>query len=189
MIRGGFPLGGGWVEGAHGGYVFSNQQGQIYDRAFVKQQERIFNTVFCKWLIYARLTPQWNQGVYLEMGRGIIQTMRDAYWRARRVDVELVHLKLEKDVRPEDKFYHHVSDQLADRQKQYARYQSFAGSPPALATRPSPGQTRPTGFPQRRTFLCFGCRSPDHMWRNCPKRFQQDFRARVAGPAPGSKSL
>ena len=159
-----------------------------YDRGFVKQQERMFNYVFCKWIMFARMIPDWDQGVYLEMG-SIVQMLRDAYWRARRVDVDLVHQKMEKDVRPNDKFYHHVNDQLLERQKHTARVNAFSSTVATSGTRPIQGSPR-QNFHQRRTaLLCYGCRSPEHIWRNCPKRFQQDFRSRVAGPAPSSKSL
>ena len=127
-----------------------------YDRSFVERQERVFNSIFCKWIVFARLIPNWNQGVYLEMGRGIIQTLRDAYCRARRVDVDLVHQKMEKDVRPEDKFYHHVSDQLVERQQLYARVQSFSTSGTQVS-RPNPVPFRQTGPLQRRNLLCFFC--------------------------------
>ena len=169
---------------------FGLRVNQFYhDRTFIKQQERLFNSVFCKWIIFARLIPNWNEGVYLEMGRGIVQTLRDAYWRARRVDVDLVHQKMEKDIRPDDKFYHHVNDQLVERQKQYARVQSFSAPPSMQVSRPNQFPPRHNAYPPRRNLLCFGCRSPDHIWRNCPKRFQQDFRGRVAGPAHSSKSF
>ena len=161
------------------------------DRSFVKQQERNFTGIFCKWIVLARQTPGWNQGAFIEMGRAIVQMLRDAYWRARRVDVELVHEKLQKEVRPNDKFYHHVSDQLAERQKHYARaYTTYTAQSTAARSYPQDsGFNRPpTTF--RRGGLCFGCRSPDHMWRNCPKRFQQpDFRSRVAGPAHSGKNF
>ena len=154
-------------------------------KSVVKQQERFFDTVFCKWILFARMTQGWDQGVYLEMGRTIIQTLRDAYWRARRIDDDLVHQKLEKDIRPNDKFYHHVSEQLVERQKQYTRhYNSSFSSTPAYTKANFQSHAKPVFVPQHRnTLLCYGCRAPDHIWRNCPKRFQQNFRSRVAGPA------
>ena len=157
------------------------------DRTFVKQQERNFNGIFCKWIILARQTPGWNQSTFLEMGRAIIQSLRDAYWRARRVDVELVHEKMQKDVRPNDKFYHHVSDQLAEREKRLSR--AYATYVPQGSQRYFTPHVTPARAPapyRRPGMLCFGCRSPDHVWKNCPKR---DFRSRVAGPAGSSKSL
>ena len=158
------------------------------DRGFVIRQERFFNNVFCKWILFARMIPNWNEGPYLEMGRAIIQTLRDAYWQARQVDVELVHQKLQKEVRPNDKFYHHVNEQLVERQKQHSRAVAHSSAHVYSTAHYGQAQPRPSNFSQRK-LLCFGCQSPEHLWRNCPKRFQQGFRARVAGPASSSKSL
>ena len=74
------------------------------DKSFQMQQERNFDQLLGKWILLARQTPGWNEGPFLELGKAIIQSLRDAYWRACKVDVEAVHRKMDKDDRAHDKF-------------------------------------------------------------------------------------
>ena len=99
------------------------------DRSFQRQQERNFDQLLGKWIILARKTPGWNEGEFLELGKAIIQSLRDAYWRACKVDVEAVHRKMDKDDRAHNKFFQHVTDQLSEREKYRNRYGAtfFAG--------------------------------------------------------------
>ena len=177
----------------------------FYDKNFVKQQERNFDNLLGRWILLARQTQDWNKGTFIELGNAIVQSLRDAYWRARKIDVEDVHRKISKDERSNDKFYQHVADQLTERDKAKKKYYAanfsapyypppFQGFPPPPPPPPGPSMQAnifPGGPPYRNRLLCFNCRSPDHILRQCPHRRQQpDFRSRVSGTAHQSgKSL
>ena len=172
------------------------------DRSFQRQQERNFDQLLGKWIILARKTPGWNEGEFLELGKAIIQSLRDAYWRACKVDVEAVHRKMDKDDRAHDKFFQHVTDQLSEREKYRNRYGAtffagragtFAQSGPGIQStrsqRPPYGNYGPS--PTYRQ-LCYNCRSPEHIIKDCPYKRSSlpDFRQRAAGSAfQGAKTL
>ena len=162
------------------------------DRSFQKQQERNFDNLLGKWIMLARDTPGWSEGPFLELGKAIVQSLRDSYWRACKVDVEAVHQKLDKEDRSHDKFYQHVSDQLSDREKYRARY---SGSNYVNRSYRSFGQPRQM-YPSYASSnvgrpVCYICRSPDHFLKDCPYKRSSppDFRQRAAGSAHSAKTL
>ena len=103
-------------------YWGSAQKGPHF---LLRSQHTVFCMLFCT--LYETYTTAYKKytGPFLELGKAIIQSLRDAYWRACRMDVEAVHRNMDKDDRMHDKFYQHVTDQLSERE-QHSRYISFS---------------------------------------------------------------